>query len=137
MADHPSTGDDRSELLRLALRFLPDPDLVEFPVTVRIRDAAGTTVELTFRHREFRPTAAATAASPEELRPLTECKRDLMDILRGSDHRLTTADLTDELQRRNLHHGDSTVKSALAFLVKEGRLDASHKRPYGYRYVHD
>lgn len=63
---------------------------------------------------------------------LTECQRDILQVLNEcAPCRLVTSRVLAELERRGLHHGESTVRVALAHLVREGLLvNANDRRGY-------
>jgi hypothetical protein len=68
---------------------------------------------------------------------LTPCERDIITVLHEIPNPATTSRILDALEERALIHGESTVKHALADLVKRGWLIASKKAPRGYRVVED
>ena len=64
---------------------------------------------------------------------LSQCKRDITRVLYETNHRLTTRPILQGLQARNLIWGESTVKRALAEMVRDGELtNRSDVRPRGY-----
>src|ERR1043165_4685087 len=58
-----------------------------------------------------------------EARPNTPCEDDILYVLGEVRHRLTTPALLAEMEQRNLIHGETTIKLALASLVKAGRIN--------------
>jgi hypothetical protein len=77
------------------------------------------------------PPAAWTAARGAD--SLSQCKRDITRVLYETRHRLTTRLILQGLQDRKLIWGESTVKRALAEMVRDGELtNRSDVRPRGY-----
>ena len=69
----------------------------------------------------------------ESVDDLSECKQDITRILHEIRHRLTTGKILQEMRARNLVWGDSTVKRALAEMVRDHELNnRSGVRPRGY-----
>lgn len=61
------------------------------------------------------------------------CAEDILTVVREAGHRMTTSQIMDELERRNMLWGERTVKGALAVLVQEGKLtNDQNARPRGY-----
>jgi hypothetical protein len=64
---------------------------------------------------------------------VSECKHDILNILHEKNERLTTSKILQEMQARDLLWGESTVKRALAGMVREHELNnRSGVRPRGY-----
>jgi hypothetical protein len=64
---------------------------------------------------------------------LTECQRDILEVIRASQSRLTTRGVCEALSLNQMIHGQSTVKLALSDLVKSNHLTNCQKcRPKGY-----
>ncbi|MCC6421693.1 MAG: hypothetical protein IT429_26030 [Gemmataceae bacterium] len=65
-----------------------------------------------------------------------DCRADILAVLTEAGRRLTTTQILGELERRDWHHGERTVKGHLARMVAAGALDNSpHARPPGYAPV--
>lgn len=64
--------------------------------------------------------------------PLTDCEKDLLELLLAADRPLTGNELLADLERANRIHGESTVRHALASLRKRNRLTLG---PGGRGYV--
>ena len=108
----------RSHLLTQALRV--------------IRDAARAGDESLIAERHADAVVLRVPLDPAA--HLTRCERDVLAVVRAVDPRpITTTRLLAELQRRGLHHGESTVKVALSHLVRIEHLRSSRRRPRGYR----
>ncbi len=78
---------------------------------------------------------AGSGGSPEagHMDDLSQCKQAITRVLHDVNHRLTTNKVIEELQGRNLLWGESTVKRALAEMVREGELNNRRSpRPRGY-----
>jgi hypothetical protein len=81
-------------------------------------------------HHTLPPGEPPVAGGAESL---SQCKRDITRILYETGHRLTTGPILRGLQDRNLIWGESTVKRALAEMVRDGELtNCSDARPRGY-----
>jgi hypothetical protein len=77
------------------------------------------------------PPAAWTAARGAD--SLSHCKRDITRVLYETGHCLTTRPILQALEARSLLWGESTVKRALAEMVRDGELtNRSDVRPRGY-----
>jgi hypothetical protein len=64
---------------------------------------------------------------------LSHCKQDITRVLHDANERLTTKRILTELRVRNFTWGESTVKRALAEMVREHELNNRHDtRPRGY-----
>lgn len=63
---------------------------------------------------------------------LTPCEQDIIAVLRGRRHRLTTIQILGELDGGGKIHGESTVKAALARLAREKVVTSSRAAPRGY-----
>jgi hypothetical protein len=75
----------------------------------------------------------ALAAVVEGNRNLVECKKDCMEVILRTGERMRTDDVYEALRKSNRPHGKSTMKDALAELVKEGRLtNTKGARAIGY-----
>jgi hypothetical protein len=68
----------------------------------------------------------------ERPRPLTPCEQDILAVLAECTTRWATTRVLSELDRRGMIHGETTVKLALARLVKLGLIRNSRKAPRGY-----
>ena len=76
------------------------------------------------------PPESAEAA---RMNDLSRCKQAITKVLHDVKHRLTTTKILEELQARDLIWGDSTVKRALAEMVREHELTSRKApRPRGY-----
>jgi hypothetical protein len=65
--------------------------------------------------------------------PLEGCGRDILDILRACNVRLTAPQLLDEMADRGLEHSSRSVDRHLALLRQAGLVDHdSHAKPPGY-----
>jgi hypothetical protein len=63
----------------------------------------------------------------------SQCKQDIIRVLQAKNHRLTTAKVLQELLARDLLWGESTVKRALAKMVRDNELtNRTDVRPRGY-----
>lgn len=67
---------------------------------------------------------------------LTPCEADTLLTLREAAQRLTTMDVLDAMDRAGRLHGESTIKMALAKLVRSGLAGNSREAPRGY-YITD
>jgi hypothetical protein len=95
------------------------------PVWVSIRFSDGYSV-----HHALCPGPWAAARGPDTL---SQCKRDITRVLYEVGHRLTTRPILQGLQDSDLIWGESTVKRALAEMVRDGELtNRSDVRPRGY-----
>lgn len=65
---------------------------------------------------------------------LTDCERDVLDVIRAAGRRLKREAILDALARADKIHGESTVARALASLVKRRQLDNPGRRA-GYGIV--
>jgi len=64
---------------------------------------------------------------------LMPCPRDCLETVRQAGKRLTNAQITKRLNDAGKTHGDCTIRTALAFLRREGFLDnRSDTKPRGY-----
>ena len=75
------------------------------------------------------PVPPARSASPPEL---TECERDILDVLRAAGRRLTRDEICDALDRVNKVQSVATVKRALSHLVSAGTINSRKNKPFGY-----
>jgi hypothetical protein len=76
---------------------------------------------------------AEERASTESTNGFAEYKRDITRILQENHHRLTTTKILQELEVRNLFWGESTIKRALAEMVRDRELNNRRDvRPRGY-----
>lgn len=66
--------------------------------------------------------------------PDTDCAEDILYVLgEAIEPRLTTAQVMDALAKYKFLHGDTTVKTTLARLVKQGRIrNRADMVPRGY-----
>ncbi len=70
---------------------------------------------------------------PECTPPPTGCRADILTVLRAASQRLTTNRVLDALEEAGFIHGETTVKLALAELVREGLLTNDiRSEPKGY-----
>jgi len=90
-------------------------------VTVAIASAPGLTV-----------TVRVSPPGEVEASGLTPCAADVLSVLGGTSHPLTTSGVLRELARRGAVHGESTVKRTLARLVRAGRIVSRTTPPRGY-----
>jgi hypothetical protein len=75
----------------------------------------------------------ALAAVVDGNRYLVECKKDCMEVILRTGERMRTDEVYEALRKSNRPHGKSTMKDALAELVKEGRLtNTKGARATGY-----
>jgi hypothetical protein len=65
---------------------------------------------------------------------LTECQKDCIQTVREAGRRLTTRQMLDALQTAERIHGESTVKTALAYLCKLRLMDSRKNSPRGNGY---
>jgi hypothetical protein len=82
---------------------------------------------------------------PTDLAPLTDgytpfqptgCRADILTVLRAAGQRLTTNRILDALEEAGMIHGESTVKMALAEMVRSGILSNDNRaEPKGYAVV--
>jgi hypothetical protein len=64
---------------------------------------------------------------------LSECKQDITKVLHEKNHRLTTSQILRELRVNGMIWGESTVKRALADMVRDHELNnRTGIRPRGY-----
>jgi len=89
-------------------------------------------------HVPLRACHASAAREPQATQEqvngaYSECAADVLAIIRDVGHRLTTNEIFNELAQREKLHGDSTVRTTLARLVREDVLNnKSESRPRGY-----
>jgi hypothetical protein len=73
---------------------------------------------------------------PQTISPpinLTPCSKDILYVLGEAGHRMTTPEILSALDTSELIHGETTVKLALAKMVKDGVLDnRPDANPRGY-----
>jgi hypothetical protein len=79
------------------------------------------------------PVPAADNRPP---RPENDCEKDILALLAEVGHRMTTDEILAELPEHNYHHGDTTVRLALARMAKPGvglltKNGKAHPRGYG------
>lgn len=84
-----------------------------------------------------RESATLAVTRPEQLSvaddDLTDCERDVIDVLRTAGHRMTTSQIFQATEAAGHLHGETTIRLALSHLVKLHVLDnASHAQPRGY-----
>jgi hypothetical protein len=91
-------------------------------VTVEAGERGGAT---------FRFPPLQTAATDEQL---TECERDIIDLIREAGKRLTQAQVKAQLEAAGKIHGDSTVTHALAELTGDKRRLTSKRDEKGRGY---
>lgn len=63
---------------------------------------------------------------------MTPCERDVLLTLAEATQRLTTMRVLEAMDDADRHHGESTIKMALALLVKSGLIANSREIPRGY-----
>lgn len=90
---------------------------------------------------EVAPSTAFTnrqAVKDDDDASLTECQRDILNLIRSENRRLVTNRVLEKLEGM---HGESTIKGALADFVKDEYLNNCSKcRPRGYglpTWVHE
>jgi hypothetical protein len=77
------------------------------------------------------PAAGALGGAARD--ELPQCKQDITGVLHAVNHRLTTSGILKELATRGNDWGVSTVKRALAEMVRDGELtNRKDVRPRGY-----
>lgn len=92
--------------------------------------------------RLYMPICVATRSQPGDdetqfpaSNGLSECAADVLSTLREVGHRLTTTQLLSEFSDREFLHGESTVKTTLARMVREKVLNnRSDISPKGYGF---
>ncbi|QEL18847.1 hypothetical protein [Limnoglobus roseus] len=93
---------------------------------VRLVLANGNVLRLRLAATAHPGVVTAVTGAPAEGRPepfcATECSRDLLGVLRASDGPLVLSAILARLESRNQLHGESTVKRALAAMVRAGVL---------------
>jgi hypothetical protein len=92
----------------------------------------GEGYRVTLADGPYRLVVALWREDEPQRRPSTECEADLLAVLRDARGRLTTMRVLDELDRRDMLHGEATVKRALARMVKDGVLVSNKRSPRGY-----
>lgn len=55
---------------------------------------------------------------------LTPCQRDVLEVIANSERRLTRPEIQDTLDKSDRIHGESTVRTALAELVRLGFIES-------------
>jgi hypothetical protein len=111
-------------LVAEAVRFGLEHDAHYRPVSVTVWFSDHTCIQISLPAREWSATGADT---------LSQCKREITRVVYETNHRLTTRPILRGLQARNLIWGESTVKRALAEMVRDGELtNRSDVRPRGY-----
>src|SRR5262249_4888919 len=102
------------------------------------RDVRDCTVDA-IRHLLTPAEGAPVPLGPRRDSPrLTPCQRDVVELLRRADRRMTTSVILASLSEANLRHGESTVKLALRDLKRpplellDNRQD-TEPRGYGLR----
>lgn len=71
--------------------------------------------------------------SPDRKGEWSPCQQDCLAVVRESDKRLTTREVMERLSASGRLHGECTIRTALATLVKLGFLDnRQHPKPGGY-----
>lgn len=72
-------------------------------------------------------------ADPSRREPaLTACETDLLTLLASATMPWTTSRVLREMEARDMLHGESTTKRALAKLVRLGRVVSRARPPRGY-----
>ena len=62
-----------------------------------------------------------------------DCEVDILDLLEEVGHRMTTVRILRELESRDQIHGESTVKTTLSRLCREGKVtNRTDTNPRGY-----
>jgi hypothetical protein len=65
--------------------------------------------------------------------PVSGCRADILTVLHAAGQRLTTNRILDALEEAGMIHGESTVKMALAEMVRTGVLTNDNRaEPKGY-----
>jgi len=78
-------------------------------------------------------SAATEPPTSREADEHVQCKRDITTVLQEAGRRLTTTEILRTLEARQLLWGESTVKRALAEMVREEELTNQRDiRPRGY-----
>ncbi len=91
---------------------------------------AGVRVTITFEPHNSRRIEhlAQKSGLPE-----SNCEEDILETLRTAGHRLTTMQLLEALSREERLHGESTVKTHLASMVRRQLLTKDpDANPHGY-----
>ncbi len=95
------------------------------PVCVTIWFSDQNCVQFSLRGGEW--------SEAEGAEDLSQCKQDITRVLHEKNRRLTTNQILKELRVRESLWGDSTVKRALADMVRDGELNnRTGIRPRGY-----
>lgn len=63
---------------------------------------------------------------------LTDCERDIIEVLRTVGARITCEELMRALQLSGKRYSDRTVYRALGKLKEKGIVNSRHSKPYGY-----
>jgi hypothetical protein len=84
--------------------------------------------------REFEGVAVEVIGAPASADGrITDCLRDVIDLLARTNHRLTTSKIIDGLTAQGTPYGDSTVKATLAQAVRDEVLTSKpDAKPPGY-----
>lgn len=62
------------------------------------------------------------------IRAVTECERDLLQLLAGQQGPRTTREILSDLDSAGIIHGETTIKKALASLVKRRLIQVNGKK---------
>lgn len=88
---------------------------------------------------QFLVTITTTVIKPDEpgkrQREWTPCERAILTVLETATERLTYRQIIDYMDQMGEIHGESTLRQALARLVRQGILASSRKAPQGYYVV--
>lgn len=76
-----------------------------------------------------------TTATMHPLLEHSEAAADVLELLGQSAKRMTPREIGAALERNGKLYGHSTLKHALALMVKLGLLHARHAKPYGFKVV--
>lgn len=115
-----SPGPDRKAFLASILRLL---EALDDSAIITITPSRGGSASFTL------PSPPAPPTRQEG----SNCRADILSVLRSEGRRLTTSQLLDVLEKRELIWGESTVKTKLAEMVDDGSLTNDQTaRPRGY-----
>jgi len=112
-----------AQLLRAALAQAHSPERRLVCVAIWFSDH-------TWLQSSLPPLAVSEAVDREQP---GQCEHDIRKVLRAANQRLTTSAILRALEARHMDWGESTVKRALAAMVRRGELtNRSDLRPRGY-----
>ncbi len=105
-------------------------DTARRPYTITITDGTSTVASFNLPPAAPPPNPSKPVPRPDDNRDL---RADILAVLHEAGRRLTTAQILAELNRRQWHHGERTVRGYLGEMVTDGYLDNDPKdRPPGY-----